>query len=370
MDSLSQALLGAAVGEVTLGRKVGRRALAWGAFAGTLPDLDILAYPFLSPVGELYFHRGPTHALLFAPIVAPILGYLVWRLYASRGSPAADAGWRGWAKLFFWGLFTPPLLDTLTVYGTQLFRPFSDLPAAVPALFIIDPAYTLPLAVAVIACVVLADERRRWRVAWLGLGVSSLYAAWALGVKAHVGNVVERNLVAQGIEAEATLTVPAPLQTILWNVIVDVDDAFLVGTYGLLDSDDEIVFRRVEQRAARLDPYRGTEAVDALLWFSRGYFIMRPDSIFVPDEPATSLGFTLNDIRFGRADGYLSEAEAGSSGPSYIFPFRLVREPDDEVSFRLGQPDFDSSVFPLLLARIFGDETPVDPTHKEDAVAP
>lgn len=361
MDSLSQALLGAAVGEVTLGRKAGRKALGWGAFAGTLPDLDILAYPFLSPVGELYFHRGPTHALLFAPLVAPLLGWLVWRWYRSRGSPAADAGWRGWATLFFWALFTHPLLDTLTVYGTQLFRPFSDLPAAVPALFIIDPAYTLPLFVAVVACLFLSDRQRRYRAAWIGIGLSTLYAAWALGVKAHVGGVVERNLAAQGIEAEAVLTVPAPLQTLLWNVIVDVDDVFLVGTYGLLDAYDRIDFRRVEQHAERLDPFRETDAVEALLWFSRGYFVMRPAP---EDRPASEamqkagvepLGLVFNDIRFGRVDGYLSANEGGAE-PGYVFPFYLVRAPDGRVSFDLGEPSFDTSVFPLLMQRVVGNE--------------
>ncbi|MEY3010031.1 MAG: hypothetical protein RLZZ314_673, partial [Bacteroidota bacterium] len=35
MDSLSQIVLGAAVGEVVLGRRIGNRAMVWGAVAGT-----------------------------------------------------------------------------------------------------------------------------------------------------------------------------------------------------------------------------------------------------------------------------------------------------------------------------------------------
>ena len=192
-------------------------------------------------------------------------------------------------------------------------------------------------------------------MAWLGLGLSTLYVGWALGVKAHVGGIVERNLAAQGIDAEDVLTAPAPLQTVLWNVIVDVDDAFLVGTYGLLDDNDRIDFRRIEQRTARLDPYRDTEAVDALLWFSRGFFVMRETSSFEPEDEAEPLGLVFNDIRFGRVDGYLSEHGTGDE-PSYIFPFRLVREPDGLLSFRLGEPSFDTSVFPLLFRRVLGNE--------------
>ena len=42
MDSLSQLLLGAAVAELTLGRKLGNKALLIGIVAGTLPDLDVI----------------------------------------------------------------------------------------------------------------------------------------------------------------------------------------------------------------------------------------------------------------------------------------------------------------------------------------
>ena len=49
MDSLTQITLGAAVGEIVLGRKIGNRALFWGAVGGTIPDLDVFAAFFVSP---------------------------------------------------------------------------------------------------------------------------------------------------------------------------------------------------------------------------------------------------------------------------------------------------------------------------------
>ena len=48
MDSLSQITLGAAVGELLLGKKIGNRAMLWGAIAGTVPDLDVFANLFLN----------------------------------------------------------------------------------------------------------------------------------------------------------------------------------------------------------------------------------------------------------------------------------------------------------------------------------
>ena len=48
MDSVTQIALGAAVGEAVLGRKIGNRAMLWGAIAGTLPDLDVFV-----PLGDV-----------------------------------------------------------------------------------------------------------------------------------------------------------------------------------------------------------------------------------------------------------------------------------------------------------------------------
>ena len=55
MDSLTQLTFGAACGEAILGKKVGRKALVWGAILGTLPDLDVFI-PLGSPVDDFVYH--------------------------------------------------------------------------------------------------------------------------------------------------------------------------------------------------------------------------------------------------------------------------------------------------------------------------
>ena len=58
MDSLTQITLGAAVGELLLGKKLGNRAMVWGAVIGTVPDLDVIGNYFLSDLqGLLLLHR-------------------------------------------------------------------------------------------------------------------------------------------------------------------------------------------------------------------------------------------------------------------------------------------------------------------------
>jgi inner membrane protein len=81
MDSLSQIVLGAAVGEAVLGKKLGNRAMVWGAVAGTLPDMDVLGQFFLNELDNLAFHRGISHSL-----TATVFGSLFfgWRPGFSR----------------------------------------------------------------------------------------------------------------------------------------------------------------------------------------------------------------------------------------------------------------------------------------------
>ena len=48
MDSLTQATLGAAIGQALLGKKIGGKAAILGAVVATIPDLDVALYLFYS----------------------------------------------------------------------------------------------------------------------------------------------------------------------------------------------------------------------------------------------------------------------------------------------------------------------------------
>ena len=132
MDSLTQIVLGAAAGEAVLGKKVGNKAMLYGAIAGTIPDLDTLVGKFLDPLTAIEIHRGLSHSIVFSVLMAPILGWLVSEIHKK-----AVATWKDWSWLFFWGLLTHPLLDAHTTWGTQFFWPF-DLRLAYQNIFVID----------------------------------------------------------------------------------------------------------------------------------------------------------------------------------------------------------------------------------------
>ena len=79
MDSITQLALGAAVGEATAGRQVGRRALLWGAICGTLPDLDVFI-PLGDAVRDFTYHRSFSHSLFVLAALTPLIVWLILKL--------------------------------------------------------------------------------------------------------------------------------------------------------------------------------------------------------------------------------------------------------------------------------------------------
>jgi len=115
MDSLSQIVLGAAVGQAIAGKKMGRKAALWGAIAGTIPDLDILFIPKSDPLGYLLIHRSYSHAFLPLIMAAFLFAWITFVVYRKKHS------YKDWYLLWLGGLITHPMLDSLTTYGTRLF---------------------------------------------------------------------------------------------------------------------------------------------------------------------------------------------------------------------------------------------------------
>ena len=175
MDSITQAVLGAAIAEAGFRRQLGKRALLFGAACGTVPDLDVISGA-VDPWLDLVAHRGPSHSLLVLPVVALAFGVLGARI-------GRKGDWKQWSKLSFWALVTHPLLDVFTSYGTQLLSPFSLRRFSLDSISIVDPVYTLPMLLAVILAFVSGSVSWRvrtrriaaitlaWGCAWIGLGV-------------------------------------------------------------------------------------------------------------------------------------------------------------------------------------------------------
>jgi len=85
MDSITQATLGALCGELLLAKKIGNKGILWGLLFGTLPDLDMLAYPLLSASEQISWHRGISHSIFMTVILTVLLGWCLSRHYQKIG---------------------------------------------------------------------------------------------------------------------------------------------------------------------------------------------------------------------------------------------------------------------------------------------
>lgn len=305
MDSLTQIVLGAAVGEAVLGKKVGNKAMLYGAIAGTIPDLDVIANYLTDTVTAIEIHRGFSHSIVFAVFFAPIFGWLISRI--EKRSPAA---WQDWAWLMFWGLFTHPLLDSFTTWGTQLFWPF-DVRVAFKNIFVIDPLYTLPFLIfLILAMRAEKGSPKRRRLNNLGLIVSSSYLVLSIILKGITYQKFEAALQEQGFEYLQIETKPAALNTILWTANVELEDAYLIGDYSFFDSKP-IKFNRFEKNHELLGDLRQEDKVKRLIKISNGWFIIsqQEGEIF------------FSDLRFGVLD-------AESEEPNFVFTYKLNTKND------------------------------------------
>ncbi len=230
MDPISQATLGALAARVVVPNSfcAGARApvLVVGAIAGALPDIDVLFSVGGDFYDQLITHRGITHSLFFAPVIGPLLGWLVWR-YRSARTDEPERGALGWWMLACTvALWSHPLLDVLTPYGTQLLLPFSDARFAVFAMPIIDPVYTVALCVGVWAALRLRAARL---VAGVVLLVSSAYLAYGWHLHVRAADFARQDLAGFGVAAEQVEAFPTILQPYARRVVARTPERDYVG---------------------------------------------------------------------------------------------------------------------------------------------
>lgn len=281
MDSITQIILGAAVGEAVLGKKVGNKAMLYGAIAGTIPDLDVLASHFTDSVTALSIHRGFTHSILFSVLFAPIFGWLVSRFENFKG-------FKGWSWLFFWAFITHPILDAHTTWGTQLFWPF-DARLAFKTIFVIDPIYTLPFLVFVILAMIqkrTAAKRQFYNK--MGLWLSSSYLALTFLLKWIAILQFESALKTQNVDYIQLDTRPSPMNTILWSANVETENAYLIGNYSFFDTKP-ITFESYPKNHELLRNLTKNERVKRMISISQGWYTInkKEDTLY------------FNDLRFG-----------------------------------------------------------------------
>lgn len=311
MDSLTQALLGASVGELCLGKKVGNKAVLWGAIAGTIPDLDVFVARFYDVVRELEIHRGFSHSLIFSLLLAPILAWLIHKFQKKK-----KAGFWDWSRLFFWCLFTHPLLDSFTTWGTQLFWPLESR-IALQSIFVIDPLYTLPLLFAVVLVLFFRKESVvRAKINKYALLISSSYLLFTLVNKQIINSKFQNALAKKQIKYLQFETRPAPFTNLMWTANVKTEENFLLSFYSYFDEPGQIEFYTLPKNHELLYPYRNNPKVEKLIKITTGYY-----TISRSEE-----GIFLNDLRFGLTRGW------DNANGDFVFQYKISQDPEGIVA--------------------------------------
>jgi len=353
MDSLTQIVLGASVGELTLGKKIGNRAILWGAIAGTIPDLDTITSFLVDDITANEWHRAFSHSIFFCLIASPLFAWLIkkseklflslflsvvfllfvlafWEInpvvsialiaffslcvfliYRFFKDRSFEANRRSWTKLFFWCLITHPLLDCHTSWGTQLLWP---LPYKLSwnNIFVVDFFYTIPF----LACVAIlmlykrtSAKRRRWNA--IGLSISSAYMVLTLIFKWITFNQFENALDRQNIVYEKMSTRPTPLNAVLWTANVETEDAYYMGFRSIFDKTDSVNFARIEKNHEWISHLMDEQDIHRLIALSQGeWAITKTDTCWL-----------FNDLRFGQMNEPSSDGE-------FVFSY-AIKETDD-----------------------------------------
>ena len=308
MDSLTQIVLGAACGEAVLGKKIGNKALLFGAIGGTIPDLDVFVGRWLysNEIEAMAFHRGFMHSIFFAIIGCFLFGWITHKLY-DYGSRKNTTNIKDWTQLYFWAILTHPILDCFTPYGTQLFAPISNYRIAFNNISVADPFYTLPFLLSLIILMFFNRKNPKRKLCWnIGIGVSSIYMIFTVFNKIYMDSVFEKSFKKANIEFERFSAQPTILNNFLWYSVAETKDNYHLTFYSLFDENDysnNII--TVKKKHDLID--LSNQNIKTLMWFSNGYFNLSKKEkvgtyqytdlrypMLNPDDPNTSVfNFTL-----------------------------------------------------------------------------
>jgi inner membrane protein len=308
------------------------KAALWGAVAGTLPDLDVLIDQG-DVIRNMVLHRAESHSLFWLTLFSLPFAALVARLHGEWGLL------RHWWLALWLVLVTHPLLDAMTVYGTQLALPLSNHPFGVGSMFIIDPLYTLPLLVGLIWVLVTRGGQRGRLANVVGLLLSTGYLAWSFASQQQVTQIARASLAQQGIAVEHLLVTPTPFNTVLWRVVAIAGDDYHEGFYSLLDVQPKMAFDRFPRGNALIAELQDIDGVQRLIAFTKGFYKL--------EQRGSRL--LISDLRMGQE-------------PTYSFTFAVAERRSPPVA--LAQPEQMSVALDIprsldwLWRRALGEQLP------------
>ena len=150
MDPLTHFLTGACLGRAGLNRKTALATLTL-TLATESPDIDLVAY-FGGSVTGFTHHRGITHSLIGAPILAALVVAVVrgcyWLMKARGRDTRTPPNWKLLYVYAVFGCLIHLFQDFTNNYGVRPFAPFNPRWYSWDIVYIIDPTMLAALFLA------------------------------------------------------------------------------------------------------------------------------------------------------------------------------------------------------------------------------
>ena len=325
MDSLTHIALGACIGEAFFGKKIGKKAMLWGALAQSIPDIDFVAHLWMNPAEALLAHRGFTHSILFAIILTPFLA-----LVAEK-----------WTFLFALQLFVHIFIDAFNNYGVGWFEPFSHYRISFNTIYVADPFFSIWPGIAFVVLLFTGHKNVHRKFWWrFGIIMCTLYLGYCIENKISMDTEVKEIALKQNLKYSAMLNTPTPLNNWLWYIILRNDSGYNIGFRSIFDKKKEIDFHFIPRNDSLLKPFGKSETLQKLVRFSKGYY--------TAERWGDSLVF--NDLRFGQIVGWYDPEE------KFVFHYFLQQGYDNSLLVQRGRfKKWDWITFKSLVNRIRRD---------------
>lgn len=301
MDTITQALLGGAVGYIVAGKTSPQKAMLWGAAVAVLPDLDVFI-THISDLDAFTMHRSWSHSWIIQTLIAPVLAYGLYKLDKTFQ-------YITWLWLVWLALVTHSALDSLTVYGTQLFWPFMPEPVSIGSVFIIDLMYSIPLLAGFIAILLKPKSMVSHRIMLTGFIFSCCYLLLGLVIQNWVEQQAEMALNEQGISYDKVLIAAAPFNIVLWRALVINDDSYYQGFRSVFDQDNNFNFSQYERHSKLKPLIVSLPAFQRIDWFTHGFYALEQRENMI----------VAKDLRMGIE-------------PSYLFTFAMAQQSHQQTS--------------------------------------
>ncbi len=311
MDPISQAVFGASLSQSFARDKTKQlSALLIGAFAGMAPDLDMLIQSSDDPLLFLEFHRQFTHSLVFVPLGALFCALVFYPLAKKKLTFSQ-------VYLFsFLGYATHGLLDACTSYGTQLYWPFSNERIAWSVVSIVDPLFTLPIAI----FIMLAVFRKNIRFAQTAFVYAVIFLCLGIVQNYRAEKAVYALAEQRGHQPERILSKPSFANRHIWKTIYEYDAHYYVDAVKLLLDTQYIPGTSIQKLDIKRDfpalPLNSQQAkdIERFRWFSDDFLAVYPNNSdiimdirysFIPNRIALMWGIKVNQDN-------ISESEPGT----------------------------------------------------------